>query len=337
MIIPVRIAPGDRGEPVRDLKHRLAALGFPRPDEEAVDEFGASTEANVRAFQAQRRLRVDGICGPQTWGALVESGFSLGDRLVYLRSPMLRGDDVAELQRRLNALGFDAGKEDGIFGPDTESALREFQRNAGITVDAICGPETVASLDRLGSGDRAGSVALARERESLLSARPGLAGRKVFVAVEPGLETLADVVRGGLVEGRAAVVLEVAGDDQSALAAEANRFEADLVVVLRLGDAPVPTCAFYESGAFRSERGHRAAACVLEAVAEVVGGPPAEPLGRTDAVLRETRAPAIVCEPVAAGDPDGMDLLVTKASDIGQAIAAGLRRAADDPAGPAQA
>ena len=37
---------------------------------------------------------------------------------------MLRGDDVAELQRRLNALGFDAGREDGILGPETEAALR---------------------------------------------------------------------------------------------------------------------------------------------------------------------------------------------------------------------
>ena len=37
---------------------------------------------------------------------------------------MLRGDDVSELQRRLNALGFDAGREDGILGPETEAALR---------------------------------------------------------------------------------------------------------------------------------------------------------------------------------------------------------------------
>src|SRR3712207_6890176 len=33
------------------------------------------------------------------------------------RSRMMRGDDVRELQHRLNQLGFDAGAEDGIFGP----------------------------------------------------------------------------------------------------------------------------------------------------------------------------------------------------------------------------
>ena len=135
---------GDRGNAVRDLSARLARRGF--------DSRGASTsstttlEAAVRDFQKQRGLRVDGICGPETWGALIESGFQLGDRLLYLSSPMLRGDDVAELQRRLNALGFDAGREDGILGPETETALRQFQRNAGTTADGVCGPATLAAI-----------------------------------------------------------------------------------------------------------------------------------------------------------------------------------------------
>ncbi len=96
-------------------------------------------------------LRVDGICGPETWAALVESGFRLGDRLLYLRRPMLRGDDVIELQRRLNVLGFDAGREDGIFGPATGRALTEFQRNVGLAADGIFGPDTAHELGRIGS------------------------------------------------------------------------------------------------------------------------------------------------------------------------------------------
>ena len=50
------------------------------------------------------------------------------------------------LQRRLNALGFDAGREDGILGPETEAALRQFQRDAGIATDGVCGPATIAAL-----------------------------------------------------------------------------------------------------------------------------------------------------------------------------------------------
>ena len=48
------------------------------------DVFDETLEHAVREFQEQRGLRVDGICGPETWGALIESGFRLGDRLLYL-------------------------------------------------------------------------------------------------------------------------------------------------------------------------------------------------------------------------------------------------------------
>ena len=87
---------------------------------------------------------------------------------------MLRGDDVADLQLRLNALGFDAGREDGILGDETHGALSEFQRAAGLPVDGICGPTTIAALDRVGSfADRLGREA-ARTR-----ARPRRAPRSL--------------------------------------------------------------------------------------------------------------------------------------------------------------
>ena len=57
--------------------------------------------------------------------------------------------DVAELQRRLSALGFDPGRVDGIFGDQTTDALVDFQRNAGLSPDGICGPQTLAELIRL--------------------------------------------------------------------------------------------------------------------------------------------------------------------------------------------
>ncbi len=56
------------------------------------------------------------------------------------------GDDVVRLQKRLNAAGFDCGEADGIFGPNTEAALRAFQADAGIAADGIAGPATNAKL-----------------------------------------------------------------------------------------------------------------------------------------------------------------------------------------------
>ena len=86
--------------------------------------------------------------------------------LLYFRQPMLRGDDVAELQRQLNSLGFDAGREDGILGEQTADAVAEFQRNVGLAPDGFCGWTTVAALRRVGTL-AGGSVASVREREML--------------------------------------------------------------------------------------------------------------------------------------------------------------------------
>ena len=131
-----------------DLQHRLDEVGLPCPPD-ADGLFGAGTAAAVEAFQHRRGLRVDGVCGRQTWGALVEAGFRLGDRFLYLHAPMFRGDDVADLQQRLSALGFDTGRVDGIFGGLTSSALADFQRNVSLPVDGILGASTLRELKRV--------------------------------------------------------------------------------------------------------------------------------------------------------------------------------------------
>ena len=67
---------GARGDAVRDLQEALERHGF-SPD--GIDGiFGRKTEAAVRRFQTDRGLLVDGIVGPQTWGALCEPEFDPG-------------------------------------------------------------------------------------------------------------------------------------------------------------------------------------------------------------------------------------------------------------------
>ena len=58
-----------------------------------------------------------------------------------------RGDDVKLLQRRLNLLGWQL-TEDGIWGVQTDSAVRGYQYRAGLTVDGIVGAKTKAALIR---------------------------------------------------------------------------------------------------------------------------------------------------------------------------------------------
>lgn len=57
-----------------------------------------------------------------------------------------KGADVTKLQTALNALGYDCGAADGIFGAKTEAAVRAFQQANGLTVDGIAGKATQAAL-----------------------------------------------------------------------------------------------------------------------------------------------------------------------------------------------
>lgn len=326
--MPAELRRGSHGEAVRDLQARLLALGHDVGADEP-GAFGDGTEAAIRAFQEARRLRVDGIVGRQTWGTVVESGFAIGDRLLYFRRPMLRGDDVAELQRRLNALGFDAGREDGILGLATHDALLEFQRASGLVADGICGPTTVGALGRVGSF-APDSAARLRERERMRDSTARLAGRKVYVAASPELIALGERVAKELVDAGADALLDAAGSDDATVAMEANRFEADVFLAIRAGDADC-RCAYYAARDFRSESGFAIATAICGQLAHVLPGD-SKADGRAYAVLRETHMAAVVCELVPEGDVEAMRTLVTHAGDTARAIVRGLQQGIEAPA-----
>ena len=48
-----------------------------------------------------------------------------------------RGDEVKALQKRLNDLGYDCGKADGVFGSSTQEAVRYFQDAIGVSQDGV--------------------------------------------------------------------------------------------------------------------------------------------------------------------------------------------------------
>jgi N-acetylmuramoyl-L-alanine amidase len=312
---------------VRDVQRRLTRLGLDLGRDPAA-LYGDGTEQAVRLFQEQRGLRVDGICGPQTWGALVEAGYRLSDRLLYLRAPMLRGDDVSELQEDLGALGFDAGRVDGIFGPRTVAALEEFQRNAGLTVDGICGPDSVATLRRVvrpaGSSPPVASV---RETQRLLDAPRELHGRRVGIGETGGLAALADAVGRALVEA-GAVVAVLHHPDESVQAGEANAFNAEVFLSLALcADAHCST-AYFAARAFESIGGRQLAELVLDEVGGDVFPPAAAATGMQLPILRETRMAAVVCE---VGPPA---LVVEHTAELAERLTRALVRWALGPVNP---
>jgi N-acetylmuramoyl-L-alanine amidase len=328
MAAPALIRRGCRGEDVRDLQQRLVSLGHDLAGDDAGD-FGPATERAVLAFQHHRGVHVDGIVGRETWAALVESGYALGDRLLYFRRPMLRGDDVAALQRHLNALGFDAGREDGILGRATVGALTEFQRNSGLPADGICGHTTIAALARV-STLADGEVSAVREREALRHAPRSLVDRRVFVTATPGFIALGETVGRFLRQLGADVVIDTSGASDSALAAAANEYTAELFLAIRSGDRSGCRCAYFASGRFRSEAGYRIASAVRDELSRALDTE-AETCGRTYTALRETRMAAVVCELLEDGDVHAMRELVAHAWNVGRAIVDGIKRGIEAP------
>lgn len=313
---------GADGPAVIDLQRRLGRLRIARGmDREG--SFGPGTRAAVEAFQHRRGLRVDGVCGPQTWSALVEAGCQLGDRFLYRRSPMLRGDDVAELQQRLSALGFDTGRVDGIFGDQTSMALGDFQRNVGLPVDHIAGGATMRELLRFGTrhDDSSELVTAVRDREHLRQAPRTLSGRRVAIGEEGGLSAALAALRRLLVQ-QGSTVYPLLHPDGSTLAAEANAVEAEVYVGLRLelaGSAERRcTTAYYAGYRYSSPGGRRLAELIQRTVCESLGLVDGGSHGMSLPLLRETRMPAVICEISPAA------VLVEQAPSVARAVVTAL-------------
>jgi N-acetylmuramoyl-L-alanine amidase len=317
---------GATGDAVGELQQRLDVAGI--HDRGAAGRFDPETERAVREFQTKRGLRVDGVCGPETWDHLIESSFQLGDRMLFLARPFLRGDDVATLQRRLNMLGFHAGREDGIFGPQTERALREFQLNAGLVTDGQCGRATVLGLDQVGSLSD-GAAAAVRERESLRRDPRRLASRRLYVTADPALEGLGQAVARGLLDSGARVLIDTSGRESGELAQEATRYGADVVVALGIGDEPGRRVTYFATSTFRSERGRSLAVRIAEELDRVQG--PVEACGRAYGILRETPMAAVECQPAGREDVDGLRAAAAAPPDLVGAIVCGVRRGVEEP------
>ena len=57
-----------------------------------------------------------------------------------------RGDEVTQIQTKLKRWGYYNGSIDGIYGTQTQKAVRYFQSKNGLTVDGIAGKNTLAAM-----------------------------------------------------------------------------------------------------------------------------------------------------------------------------------------------
>ncbi|MAT05709.1 MAG: hypothetical protein CL424_11780 [Acidimicrobiaceae bacterium] len=277
---------------MRDLQRRLGAAGFV-PDGVEAGFFCASTERALHAFQQQRGVKATGRCDEDTWRALVEATWKLGDRLLMHVAPNLRGDDIGELQAGLARLGFDSGRVDGIFGPATAHAVEDFQHNCGLYVDGVCGPDTVRALQVLTRQTGTGpGITAVRELASLTATARSLADLRLVVGQFGGLSGLTrQLVRA--LRHRSATVVASDEPDAAAQALAANRFAATAYVGFESDPGGEPTLHYYEVPGFASLGGRALATRIADACASATSLAPSV-RGMRLAILRETRMPAVL-------------------------------------------
>ena len=70
-----------------------------------------------------------------------------------------RGEEVRTIQTKLKRWGYYSGNIDGIYGSQTQSAVRWFQSKNGLSVDGIAGPKTLAAMGIFNSSTNSGSSA----------------------------------------------------------------------------------------------------------------------------------------------------------------------------------
>lgn len=75
-------------------------------------------------------------------------------RDLHVTSPMMTGQDVLDLQTKLESLGYSPGELDAEYGPATAGAVRAFQRDHGLEVDGVVGPNTRGALAAAGPGQK---------------------------------------------------------------------------------------------------------------------------------------------------------------------------------------
>ncbi len=357
------LALGSRGPAVLDVRTRLASLAseaLPElvelvpgsPDPEVYDE---GLLRAVRAFQQHKGLIVDGVVGVETFSAIDGARWALGDRiLIHTPGHLQRGEDVVALQERLNTLGFASGRVDGRFGPETERAVRSFQRAYGLPGDGSVGPETLRAFEDLRRSVSGGSANVLRERERVRRSGHNLSGRTVVLdpghggddtgATAHGLvesDLVMDLAR--RIEGRLTAIgvsvvytrTQHTCPSEEERAAIANTAGADLLLSLHADSHDAADASGVATFFFGRDRttswsaiGEHLADLVLREIVARTGLANCRSHGRSWSLLQQTTMPAVRIEAGYLSHPSDAALLADPAfrDTLAEAVLISLQR-----------
>lgn len=147
---------GAKGAAVEHIQQRLNTWGYNvgRAD----GDYGNITFNQVRNFQRDQGLPVDGKVGNQTLGALNRTPVAKPaapaptlDALRSGRAQLTQGSEgaaVEHVQERLKVWGYNIGRVDGDYGKNTFNAVKQFQQARGIEVNGRVGQTTLNALNQ---------------------------------------------------------------------------------------------------------------------------------------------------------------------------------------------
>ncbi|MGV3070929.1 N-acetylmuramoyl-L-alanine amidase [Corynebacterium phoceense] len=361
---------GDRSARVAEARATLARLGLnsdysgdiadwkKQKFSEQDKFFDDGLSEVLKAFQQSRGIVPSGTIDEPTLRELRQASYSLGARVLSFQpGNELMGDDVSQLQQQLQELGFYRNRIDGLFGRNTHAALVEYQLNAGLQNDGVCGPATIRALSLLGRRITTGSAHNVQERERVRNAGPKLAGKRVVIDPALGGTNKGQTVKGRFGEiteeellwdlaqrlegrmiaaGMETIISRPRLDDPTVKSRSemANAFGADLIISLACDSYPNEKANGVASFYFGSESGN--SSLIGEALSsyiqrEITARTPLTNLsnhGRTWEILRLTQMPVVQIVLGYLSNPGDVKVLTDphRRDDIAEAIVVAVKR-----------
>ncbi len=187
-------AEGNRGDVIVEMQERLKKAGFLKGDIDGV--YGGDTVKAVQALQKSHDFPVSGAIDEVTYEALRNVSMETVVQTEVKETPKVenrqkhrgkydvgdRGDEVKALQRKLKRLGYLDGDADGIYGQQTASAVKAFQKEEKLSTSGAVDEKTLSHLneayanetDELSQGARGRKVIRLQNRLLLHGYDPGL-------------------------------------------------------------------------------------------------------------------------------------------------------------------
>jgi len=338
-----KIKKGLSGAKVVDIQRRLKLLGYNLGNYEIDGILGTESVSAIKKFQQDRGLTATGTVDEETWHELVDAGYKVGDRLLYLKNPPFRGDDVKIIQFWLKSLGFYTYNENGIFCGNTQKALIEFQKNMNIPADGIVGEETLqhlVSLKRIINSHTTSNFPLVKnfsKDKNLEKIKVVLDFGEDFEYATSGVKFYKDKIYicrsivnfcKEILTSKGIEAFPTVGEDESMSLFlfdrinYANRSDADILISLNLGyssdiDANGSSCFYFRGIKSYSIPGKNIANLIQDRLVQKLGVLDCMVHGANYAILKETTMTSVLVEPAFISNKNDRDNLKNTKFQIG--------------------